>query len=125
MSTPTAAFARLLEVLDRMEIPYEVVGSLASSAHGLRRTTTAIDLVGDLRVEQMDEFASYLANEFYADAEVMQEALARGLSERHWSDIRGMFQAAGQPLDLAYLRKWAPELGVSDLLENLLAEFGM
>lgn len=40
MSTPAAAFARLPSVLDRMEIPYQVGGSVASSAHGVPRTTT-------------------------------------------------------------------------------------
>ncbi len=48
MRTPTEALARLLEVLDRMEIPYEVGGSVASSAHGFPRTTLDVDLVVDL-----------------------------------------------------------------------------
>jgi hypothetical protein len=51
MSTPAAAFARLLSVLDRMEIPYQVGGSVASSAHGIPRTTLDIDLVLDLKPE--------------------------------------------------------------------------
>lgn len=39
MSTAPDAFSRLLEVLDRLEIPYEVGGSVASSSHGIPRTT--------------------------------------------------------------------------------------
>ena len=193
MSTPAAAFARLLEVLDRMEIPYHVTGSVASSAHGVPRTTLDIDLVVDLKPEQIEAFASDLEQEFYADAAMIREAFARGraanlvhletawkfdlfplqgdaysrtafgrrsfrevrpdgreamkcavataedtmlrklewyraggeTSERQWNDLRGVCDSARQQLDIAYLRKWACELKVEDLLENLLAEFGV
>ena len=43
-------------------------------------------------------------------------------SERQWNDIRGILKAKGSRLDLAYLRRWAPQLKVNDLLENLLAK---
>ncbi len=78
MSTPAEAFARLLEVLDRMEIPYEVGGSVASSAHGIPRTTLDIDIVVDLKAEQIDDFAAELLGEFYADAALIREAFRAG-----------------------------------------------
>jgi hypothetical protein len=53
MLQPASAFSRLLEVLDRMEIHYHVGGSVASSAHGVPRTTLDIDLVVDLRPERV------------------------------------------------------------------------
>jgi hypothetical protein len=37
-----------------MEIPYEVGGSVASSAHGVPRTTLDIDIVVELKPEQID-----------------------------------------------------------------------
>lgn len=43
-------------------------------------------------------------------------------SERQWGDLRGVVAARGPRLDLAYLRRWATRLQVSDLLEKLLAE---
>ena len=43
-------------------------------------------------------------------------------SERQWNDLRGILRVRGPALDLEYLRRWAPELGVTDLLERLLAE---
>jgi hypothetical protein len=43
-------------------------------------------------------------------------------SERQWNDLRGIRKAQGARLDRAYLRKWAPDLKVADLLERLLAE---
>ncbi len=80
MASPAEGFRRLLAVLDRMEIPYEVGGSVASSAYGIPRTTMAADLVEDLKPEQIEEFAAMLGSDFYADANIMRDANARGRS---------------------------------------------
>ena len=78
MLTPADALAKLLEVLDRMEIPYQVGGSVASSFHGVPRMTMDVDLEVDLKRNQVDELAELLGGEFYADAGMMREALERG-----------------------------------------------
>ena len=78
MSTPAEAFTRLLEVLDRLEVPYEVGGSVASSAHGIPRTILAVDLVVDLDRERIDDLASELKGDFYADPELIRDAFAQG-----------------------------------------------
>jgi hypothetical protein len=78
MSTLAAAFARLLAVLDRLEVPYEVGGSVASSAHGVPRTTLDVDIVVDLKPERIDSFVDELRQEFYADAAQIREAFALG-----------------------------------------------
>lgn len=80
MESPSEAFAALLEVLDRMEIGYEVVGSVASSVHGIPRTSLDIDLVVDIGPDQIDEFAAALKGVFFADADQMREAFSRGRS---------------------------------------------
>jgi hypothetical protein len=77
MATPADGLSLLLSVLDRMEIPYYVGGSVASSAHGIPRTTMDVDLVADLQLAQVDEFASMLQAEFYADGPMIRDALAR------------------------------------------------
>jgi hypothetical protein len=77
MLTPAEAFSRILEVLDLLEIPYMVVGSVASSVHGMARPTQDIDLAADLRAEQVDNFAAALKTDFYADPEMIKDALAR------------------------------------------------
>jgi hypothetical protein len=193
MGTPAEAFTRLLEVLDRMEIPYAVGGSVASSAHGIPRTTLDVDLVVDLKPDQIDGFAAELQGEFYADTALIRESFARGraanlihlrtawkfdlfplrndeysrtgfgrrafreirpdggeaiecavasaedtvlrklewyraageTSERQWNDLRGVCATANRQLDVGYLRRWAPNLKVEDLLERLLGEFGL
>jgi hypothetical protein len=42
------------------------------------------------------------------------------VSDRQWSDILGIAEVQAGRLDLAYLRKWAETLGVSQLLDRVL-----
>jgi hypothetical protein len=44
------------------------------------------------------------------------------VSERQWRDVLGMLKVQAGVLDLAYMRRWAMELKVSDLLERALTE---
>lgn len=78
MASVAEAFSRVLGALDQMEIPYLIGGSVASSIHGVSRPTMDVDLVAQLRLDQVDEFAQILAPEFYADAQMMREAITRG-----------------------------------------------
>lgn len=43
------------------------------------------------------------------------------VSERQWRDVLGMIKIQQDQLELAYLRHWAAELKVADLLEKVLA----
>jgi hypothetical protein len=78
MATPADAFRRLLEILDKLEIHYSVGGSTASSVHGTPRTTMDVVLVVDLPRDQVEEFASEVRGDFYVDAGMIRDALARG-----------------------------------------------
>jgi hypothetical protein len=44
------------------------------------------------------------------------------VSDRQWRDIIGVLRAQQNTLDLAYLRDWAPRLGVADLLDLARSE---
>ena len=44
------------------------------------------------------------------------------VSERQWSDVLGVLRVQGDAIDEAYLRRWAAELRVADLLESALDE---
>jgi arginine deiminase len=44
------------------------------------------------------------------------------LSERQWLDVQGVLKVQAGLLDEAYLRKWAAELGLLDLLQRAMAE---
>ncbi len=193
MSAPEilAALGSVADVLDRLGVPYEIGGSLASSAHGIARATLDVDLVADLRPEHAAPFVEALQQAYYVDRGRVDDAIARrrsfnlihlatmlkidvfargrrrydaarasraredsledrpgarrfwitsaedivlaklewfraggGVSERQWGDATGVIKAQGSALDRDYLRRWAAELGVGDLLERALGEAG-
>jgi hypothetical protein len=47
------------------------------------------------------------------------------VSENQWRDVLGILRQRAEQLDSAYLRKWAVELGVADLLERACREAGV
>lgn len=174
------------QTLERLGIPYAVGGSLASSLHGVMRSTLDVDIVADMRPEHIQPLVDSLSKEFYADDEMMRDAIERQssfnlihyetafkvdifirksrafdqmqldrrrrsiiasnpeasvyvtspedtilaklewyrmggeVSDRQWRDILGVLKTQAGELDLEYLRTWAAELQVSDLLERAL-----
>lgn len=176
------------QTLEQIGILYAVGGSLASSLHGVMRSTLDVDIVADMRPEHVRPLVAALAQEFYADEDMMREAIERRssfnlihyetafkvdifirkrrafdqmqlerrrmaviatdpersiyvaspedtilaklewyrmggeVSERQWRDILGILKVRGEELDLDYLRRWASDLQVSDLLERVFGE---
>jgi hypothetical protein len=45
-------------------------------------------------------------------------------SDRQWSDLLGIVRTQGDRLDLPYLRRWADELGLRELLDELVRQEG-
>src|SRR5688572_20560590 len=76
MIGPGPSFRIVLQALDLIGIPYMVGGSLASSLYGIPRSTNDIDLVADVRANQVDELVQELHKEFYTDpTEAIRQAL--------------------------------------------------
>ncbi len=189
-AVPSSAFLRLLEVLDRLEIPYMVVGSGAAAIHGRPRMTRDVDLVARIEPEQIEPFVEELQSEFYIDELQIREALRTGrsfnvihlassfkfdifpasddpysqaqlgrrrfeassiwtrepaefaviapedlilgklqwyrqggeVSEQQWNDVLAVLAVQRERLDLEYMRRWAAELKVAELLERALQE---
>lgn len=46
------------------------------------------------------------------------------ISERQWRDTQGVLKVQRDQIDASYLRKWAVEIGVADLVERALHEVG-
>ena len=47
------------------------------------------------------------------------------VSDRQWNDILGVLKVQGTNLDMAYLRHWAADLKVADLLERAFVDAGL
>jgi len=99
---PGGLLRKIITALETALIPYMVVGSFASTAHGEPRTTRDLDLVIDPRPDQLNELLAALdAEHYYVDSDVARDALRR----------RSMFNiieiATGWKLDLV-IRKARP-----------------
>ena len=187
---PIEVTIKVTHVLESLDIPYFIGGSLASTLYGMVRTTQDSDIVAEIRFEHLAPFVSALKDEFYIDEVMIAESIQRQssfnmihrksmfkvdvfiprprpflksqlanaknqffffesevsakfsspedtilaklewyrlggeVSERQWRDILGVLKTRANELDLGYLRKWANDLKVSDLLERALKDMG-
>jgi len=190
-SDPIAIVMPVLAELDRLQVPYHLCGSIVSIILGEPRQTNDIDLVADLRSDQVAEFTAALGPGYYVDEAAICMAIAtrtsfnllhlgtafkidvflpkrtpyqaeemrrrrtevldaEGLrrvtiataedtilsklvwfvsggrvSDRQWRDVLGVIKLQAKKLDLPYLRRWAEDLHVQDLLEQALGESGV
>jgi hypothetical protein len=185
---PIEVTLKVTRVLERLDVPYVIGGSLASALYGMIRTTQDSDIVAEMQMEHVQPFVTALQDEFYVDDEMIAESirqhscfnlihretifkvdifvplprpflrsqLARAqkqtfvfeaeisakfasaedtilakleryrtggqVSERQWRDVLGILKTRAGALDLDYLRKWASELKVNELLERAIQQ---
>jgi hypothetical protein len=73
-----AFFSYAIEVLERLEIPYMVVGGFAAIVYGQPRLTIDVDVVVDMRLEHIGPFvAAFPIPEYYCSAEGIRDSLQR------------------------------------------------
>jgi hypothetical protein len=77
MENPFKVLALVANVLERQRIAYVLVGSLASSIHGMYRSTADIDIVADVKPDQVVPLLSALQGNFYVDEHAVREAIER------------------------------------------------
>jgi hypothetical protein len=80
LAEPIAVTLQVAEVLDQLNVPYAIGGSLASAVHGVMRATMGADLVADLRPGQAAPLVQALGDAFYADEEMINEAIRQRAS---------------------------------------------
>lgn len=185
---PVEVTLKVTGTFEKLGVAYLIGGSLASTLHGMVRTTQDSDVIAEMRPEHLQPFILALQDEFYLDEEMIAEAIQHNssfniihretmfkvdvfiprprpflqaqldraqrqtfsfeteisakfagpedtilaklewyrmggeVSDRQWRDILGVLKTRAGELDLEYLRKWAAELHVSDLLERALKE---
>ena len=78
VTTLEEIFRFTVSALNSCEISYMVVGSLASTYHGLPRSTQDIDFVCDLNVEKLKRLCEIFTHpDFYLDSETAKVAVKR------------------------------------------------
>jgi len=78
--SPGEGLLRLLEALDRLEMPYMIGGSGASSVHGLTRTTSDIDMVAKIGADDVQSLVTELHPDFYIDEQQVRTAIEHSRS---------------------------------------------
>jgi hypothetical protein len=67
-------------------------------------------------------------SEIVAVAHTLAQTLEKqggGISERQWNDLLSVLKVQANTLDYDYLRHWAAELGIADLLLRAFDDAGI
>jgi len=69
------ALRPVARALESVGASYYIGGSIASSYHGSGRSTVDIDIIADLRLEHVSRFVTMLEPNYYADDEMIGDAI--------------------------------------------------
>ncbi len=115
---PLAVTLQVVDALEQVGATYVIGGSLASTVHGVVRTTLDTDIVADLRLRQAQPFADLLTDAFYLDLDTIRHAIQqRGsfnlihLATMFKVDI---FVSQGRPFDRQQLDRRQPWIADPD-----------
>ena len=75
LAEPIEVTMLVIDALEGLGVRYAIVGSLASAVHGVVRATMDADMVADLHMEDVEPLAETLGEAFYADQEMMRDAV--------------------------------------------------
>ena len=64
---PIEGTIRVTQVLEKLNIPYLIGGSLANTLFGMVRITQDSDIVAEMRLEHLQLFVSTVQEEFFLD----------------------------------------------------------
>lgn len=108
-----AVALQVTRVLERLDVPYIISGSVASMSHGRIRTTMDVDIVAGLRLAEVDRFVEALKDSFYVDAGAAQDAVRqqRGFNLIHFDTAYkvDIFVATDEPFDRQRLARGSRE----------------
>jgi hypothetical protein len=77
LAEPIAITIAVVRALEKLGIRYVVGGSLASSVHGIPRSTQDIDLLVELPGKLVESLAAELERDFYVDRDMIADAVRR------------------------------------------------
>jgi hypothetical protein len=72
-----SAIIAVVDALESLDIPYYIGGSVASSAHGVVRSTLDADIVAELQLRHVAPLFAMLHDKYYLNENTMREAIQR------------------------------------------------
>ena len=72
---PVEVTLKVTDVFEKLGVPYLIGGSLASTLHGMVRTTQDSDVIAEMRPKHLQPLVLALQDEFYIDEEMIAEAI--------------------------------------------------
>jgi hypothetical protein len=100
------------DALEALGVAHYVGGSLASSAHGIPRTSIDADVVADLRLEHVRPLVDRLREAYYQDEDRIRSSVEarRSFNLIHLDTMFkiDVFVSKGRPYDLEALRRARP-----------------
>jgi hypothetical protein len=72
-----AALGPVIDALETLGVAYSVVGSVASSAYGVARSTVDADVVAEIPEARVEAFVASLAATYYVDLDAARDAVRR------------------------------------------------
>lgn len=118
MDVPFSVLSQVARALEYLNIPYVLVGSFASSMHGMYRSTADIDILADIEAEQVHPLFKVLTEGFHVDEHAMRDAVAqrRSFNAIHFDSVFKVDvfvpkddEFARAQLDRRQLRKISPD----------------
>jgi hypothetical protein len=93
-----SATRMVIDAFDKIGVAYEIGGSVASSLHGVYRTTADVDIVADLPITKVEEFIRQLGFDFYADDDAIRSAV------REKRSFNAIYKPFGLKIDVFALK---------------------
>ncbi len=77
MKTPDilVALKSVINIFEKLSIPYYIGGSIASSIYGMARATMDVDIVADIDTHHIPALKQHLENDYYMDEDMIKEAI--------------------------------------------------
>jgi hypothetical protein len=72
------ALTPLVDAFDRLGITYYIWGSVSSSLHGLARQSQDVDVIADVRPDEVHALVQALQSDYYVDERAWQAAIRHG-----------------------------------------------
>lgn len=77
---PLPFYLDILQTLERLEVPYVIIGAFAGASYGVTRTTFDVDIVVNLDESHIQALAAaYPPPRFYADPDQMRDSIRWGI----------------------------------------------